>query len=73
MFEKEERIVAFHFFKDIGIDKEGSCVILTKKKICIIDEKGEVMSKYSGLNITGAYQIGPYLYTINNVMHNITQ
>ena len=46
---------------------------MTKKKICIIDEKGEVMSKYSGLNITGAYQIGPYLYTINNVMHNITQ
>ena len=44
---------------------------MTKKTISIVDDKFEVLSKYTGLNITGALQIGPYLYTINDVMHSI--
>ena len=73
IFKMEERIVAFYFFKDIEIEKEGSSVIVTNKKVFILDEWCKVISKYTGLHITGALQIGPYLYTINNVMHNITQ
>ena len=65
--------MAFYFFKDIELEKEGSCVIVTNKKMFILDERSKVISKYTGLNITSALQIGPYLYTINNVMHNITQ
>ena len=39
VFKKDERIVAFFFFKDINLDREGSSVIVAKKKISIIDEK----------------------------------
>ena len=63
-----ERILSLSFLTHEENERQhGYSVIVTQDNLCVLNDKFEVLYRYTGLNLTAALQTKDYLYTINEI------